>query len=253
MFKKLIVVTALTLAMGQSYATSVGYQPGNSGNNNVVTQNALSNNANGGNANATGGVATATGGTGGNANQGQGQLQGQAQSIKNSGNSSSSSGGNIQSNAGNNSTNTASGNSTNVSVEGDNFAASRIPVATAYAAPLTSGADTCMGSSSGGVQAPGLGVSFGTTWTDGNCVLLKNAKMMDGLGYRDVALSMMCADASVAAAMKATGRVCPTAPVEEQKIYSVAEPKEPNYSLSSGADMNDPYIRNRLVAPKTFK
>lgn len=65
-------------------------------------------------------------------------------------------------------------NQQNVTVGGDKSAA--IPPS-AYAPALTSGNDTCMGSTSvglsGGAAIGGGGLAFGKTWTDYNCVRFK--------------------------------------------------------------------------------
>jgi hypothetical protein len=69
-----------------------------------------------------------------------------------------------------------------VTVEGDTYQARRIPVATAYAASLTSGADTCLGSASGGVQLPVIGVSLGKTTRDDGCKLIKETHLLREFG-----------------------------------------------------------------------
>ena len=59
-------------------------------------------------------------------------------------------------------------------------------------APLTtSGMDTCLGSITGGVSIPGIGVSGGKTTVDENCVMLKNSKRMQELGLNDAALMLL--------------------------------------------------------------
>lgn len=100
----------------------------------------------------------------------------------------------------------SSDNSVSVSVEGDRHI--RQPVSTAYAAPLTSGLDTCMGSTTAGGQGVAFGLSFGTTWTDKNCVRLKNARELSAMGYQKAAVELLCQDKSVAKAMKAAGHEC---------------------------------------------
>jgi hypothetical protein len=84
-------------------------------------------------------------------------------------------------------------------------------VNTAYAAPLVSGEDTCMGSSSIGAQAVSFGLSIGTTWQDDNCRRLKNSRQMVALGYHRAATALMCVDADVEAAMARAGTPCPNA------------------------------------------
>lgn len=105
--------------------------------------------------------------------QGQLQGQGQSQSTKNANNSSQ---------------------STNVNVEGDTtvYKAARIPVNSAYA-PANFPTATCMGSTSGGAQGVGFGISFGTSWKDENCVKLEQVRSVATvLGDKDTAAAMMC-------------------------------------------------------------
>ncbi|HAH10442.1 MAG TPA: hypothetical protein DCL54_05110 [Alphaproteobacteria bacterium] len=79
---------------------------------------------------------------------------------------------------------------------------------TAYAPPLVTGEDTCMGSSSVGGQAVGFGLSIGTTWTDTNCQRLKNSRQLHSLGYQRAAVALMCLNEDVATAMHAAGHPC---------------------------------------------
>lgn len=109
--------------------------------------------------------------------QNQGQLQGQAQAVENVG---------------------------NVHIENE-----RPPVNTAYAAGLSVGEDTCMGSSSIGAQAVSFGLSIGTTWQDDNCRRLKNSRQLVALGYHRAATSLMCVDDDVRQAMIMAGTPCP--------------------------------------------
>lgn len=85
----------------------------------------------------------------------------------------------------------------------------RVPVATAFAAPLTASQDTCMGSRTFGFQAMGFGVSFATTWQDRNCRRLKNARQLFALGYPAAAVQLLCMDEEVYAAMERAGTPCP--------------------------------------------
>lgn len=77
------------------------------------------------------------------------------------------------------------------------------------AAMLTSSNDTCMGSASGSANAPGFGVSFGKTYVDDNCVMLKNSRELWNMGMKGAAMALMCQDKKVAEALKVTGYVCP--------------------------------------------
>jgi outer membrane protein OmpA-like peptidoglycan-associated protein len=83
-------------------------------------------------------------------------------------------------------------------------------VNTAYAVPLTTGEDTCMGSSSLGAQAVTFGLSVGMTWQDANCRRLKNSRQLVALGYHRAATALMCVDADVREAMIEAGTPCPS-------------------------------------------
>ncbi|VAW59059.1 hypothetical protein MNBD_GAMMA08-739 [hydrothermal vent metagenome] len=85
------------------------------------------------------------------------------------------------------------------------YEARDIPVATAYAPALTTSNDTCMGSTSAGAQGLLLGISFGTTWTDDDCITRKDARFVHNAGHRIVALSLMCGKEAVRAAVARAG------------------------------------------------
>jgi hypothetical protein len=146
----------------------------------------------------------------------QGQAQNQNQTQNQNVTSTSSSGGNIQ--ASSVSVNTVDPNSlevARVNAQATKEAARELSdvkvrnTPSAYAAPLTSSNDTCMGSSSGAVAAPGIGVSFGSTWTDNNCKMLKNSRELWNYGMKEAALALMCNDKDVRAALTVTGYKCP--------------------------------------------
>ncbi len=102
--------------------------------------------------------------------------------------------------------------------------ARRIPVSTAYAAPLTASQDTCMGSRMGGVQAVGVGVSVASTWQDDNCRRLKNARQLAALGYQRAAVQLLCVDDEVRQAMFLAGTPCPA---DEPAMIPVVEQQAP--------------------------
>ena len=121
----------------------------------------------------------------------------------------SSSGGNTQTNAGNNSSNANS-----VTVNGDTVnyrAQDRNPANTAYAAPLAASNGTCMGSTSGGIQGIGLGISVGSTWTDESCDMRYDAEALRAAGLPGAAQARLCQKKEIAAAMEAAGTPCPSA------------------------------------------
>jgi hypothetical protein len=74
---------------------------------------------------------------------------------------------------------------------------------------LTSSNDTCMGAASGSANGPGFGLSFGKTYTDANCVMLKNARELWNMGMKGAAIALMCSDASVSEAFELSGFECP--------------------------------------------
>lgn len=102
---------------------------------------------------------------------------------------------------------TANANNSSVVVEGDE-AQRRNPVSTAYSTHLVAGSDTCMGSTSMGAQGIGFGVSFGSTWTDKNCMRIKNSRELVGLGQQAAAVQLLCIDKDVRRAMIAAGTPC---------------------------------------------
>lgn len=79
---------------------------------------------------------------------------------------------------------------------------------------LTSSNDTCMGSTSGGVAVAGFGFSLGSTWSDKNCLMLKNSREMWNMGFKAAAMARMCMDELNKEALELTGFVCPTKKAE---------------------------------------
>jgi hypothetical protein len=107
--------------------------------------------------------------------------------------------------------NDGSGNGNTVRVEGDNVHIPRAPVNTAYAAALTSGYDTCLGSMSGGAQTAPVGVTFGGTKTDQNCVFIKKAHLLAEPMSRVECFFIRQHDKDIDEAFKAAGMECPLA------------------------------------------
>lgn len=93
-----------------------------------------------------------------------------------------------------------------------------------YAPALTSSNDTCMGSSSFGAAGVGFGLTIGTTWTDANCVMLKNSREMFNMGMQDASFARLCMDPLNREAIELAGRVCPQTKKEEAaKAAAVAQ------------------------------
>lgn len=69
--------------------------------------------------------------------------------------------------------------------------------------------DLCTIGVAGAVQTQILGISAGTTFTEENCIRLKNAKVMYDMGMKVAAVSVMCQDQKVFDAMMHAGTPCP--------------------------------------------
>ena len=72
-----------------------------------------------------------------------------------------------------------------------------------------SNSDLCTIGVAGAVQTQILGISAGTTFTEDNCLRLKNAKTMYDMGMKVAAVSIMCQDEDVFDAMMMAGTPCP--------------------------------------------
>lgn len=72
-----------------------------------------------------------------------------------------------------------------------------------------SNSDLCTVGVAGAVQTQILGISMGTTFTEENCVRLKNAKTLYDMGMKVAAVSVMCQDPNVFDAMMNAGTPCP--------------------------------------------
>ena len=89
----------------------------------------------------------------------------------------------------------------------------RIPVSTATAPGLSSsGASdtngTCNGSKSGGVQAPALGITMGTTVMDDGCDIRYDAIALRAAGKNAAADARLCMKAEIREAMEIAGTPC---------------------------------------------
>jgi len=146
--------------------------------------------------------------------QNQGQYQGQYQ-------------GQGQSQVGINTQKGINNSKQSVNIEGDSFKA-YAPAPNVYAPALTSGNDVCMGSASvsasGGSGIIGLGFGFGKTYTDLNCVRLKNANALFMMGHKDAALALLANNDEVANALTAAGvKFATLKKVEVMKAVSAPE------------------------------
>lgn len=120
------------------------------------------------------------------------------------------------------------GGSSSVDVDGDEAAASG-------AAPifLSTGDDTCMGSSGLGVQGLDFGASLGTTWTDTNCVMLKNARELKNQGYDKAAKARLCMNDENALAFELAGEPCPRVLASAQAAIAKIRQWNPEYQAAA--------------------
>ena len=92
-----------------------------------------------------------------------------------------------------------------------------MPVNTAVAPSLlSSGVNSCLRSTSNGVQGFSFGISRGAYEQDPLCNLRANALVLQQLGLKISAVSLMCSDAAVYKALLISGSPCPL--VERGKI-----------------------------------
>ena len=98
-----------------------------------------------------------------------------------------------------------------VTSTGTNTTTVKSPPPSAIAPQFGSGnnSDLCTISSSGSVQTQILGISVGTTYTEENCLRLKKAQKLYMFGMKVAAVSVMCQDPDVWAAMMSAGTPCP--------------------------------------------
>ena len=70
--------------------------------------------------------------------------------------------------------------------------------------------DVCAVGISGGLQYPGIGMSFGKHMIDENCERIKLSKVLNDLGMKVAAVSILCQDPRVFFAMEQSGTPCPS-------------------------------------------
>lgn len=114
----------------------------------------------------------------------------------------------------------------------------RNPVATAVAPQIVSSNDTCMGSTSIAGSAVSFGFSAGTTWTDENCVMLKNSREMWNMGFKGSALARMCMDPLNREAFEATGINCPA---RREKVVDRGTNADSTTASTGSVQLDDTY------------
>ena len=104
----------------------------------------------------------------------------------------------------------SSSNTTSNSTTNNNNEAKRNPVATSSAPSMSVyGQDSCVIPLAAGVTLIGFSGSFGSYMVDEECTLRKQAKLLNGLGMKVAAISLMCQDENVWQAMMDAGTPCP--------------------------------------------
>ena len=94
--------------------------------------------------------------------------------------------------------------------------------------------DLCVVGLSGGVSTFGLGVSAGTFRTDENCERIKLSKVLNDLGMKVAAVSILCQDERVFYAMEQSGTPCPfegKIGVDAKKQWKKYNKLRPDYKL----------------------
>jgi len=96
--------------------------------------------------------------------------------------------------------------------------------------------DLCVVGVSGGIQKFGIGISGGTYRTDENCERIKLSKVLNDLGMKVAAVSILCQDERVFHAMIQSGTPCPyngkigNEALKEWKKYGELRPDYERYT-----------------------
>ena len=106
---------------------------------------------------------------------------------------------------------TQSGTDSTVTTNGNMNTTINQPPPSAISPQFSAGnnSDLCTIGVAGAVQTQILGISAGTTFTEENCIRLKNAKTLYDMGMKVAAVSTMCQDPKVFDAMMHAGTPCP--------------------------------------------
>jgi len=106
---------------------------------------------------------------------------------------------------------TQSTSDSNITTSGQMTTTIKQPPPSAISPQFSTGmnSDLCTIGVAGAVQTQILGISAGTTFTEENCIRLKNAKVMYDMGMKVAAVSVMCQDKKVFDAMLHAGTPCP--------------------------------------------
>ena len=101
---------------------------------------------------------------------------------------------------------------------------------------LSTGDDTCMGASGVGVQTFEFGFSVGSSWTEEDCVTLKNARELSNQGHPKAAKARLCMNEDNALAFEMTGEPCPRALPSTQAALDEIRHWNPGYGVAVKSD-----------------
>jgi len=118
----------------------------------------------------------------------------------------------------------AEGGTASVASDGGDAAASG-----AAGVYVTTSDDTCMGSSGVGGQGNTFGFSVGSTWTDSNCIMLKNARELQAQGHHKAAKVRLCMNEDNAMAFELAGQPCPRQLASTQAVLAELRAIDPDY------------------------
>lgn len=212
MNKQLAIASLTAFALSNAYAqvsidtsggtTGGAYTPTSSPINTVTggTNNATGGAGGvGGTSSATTGSSTSQGGSVGNLSTGSSTSSGGSASVGNTTTGASTSTGGTSSATATGGNSTSSGNTSGNTTVTSNYAAPKIPVATAIA-PSNFPTAPCMGSSSIGGSAVLFGFSAGSSWEATECMTFEAARSFDQAGMHEDALAIKCTSKYSAAA-----------------------------------------------------
>jgi len=229
----LAIATAATMLFGANgaFATS------NHHNNDIHVDNSNKNINVNNNSNTNNNTNTNTN-TNTNYNNSSAEASSSANAQSTSSATATATGGNSDAQGGNAST------STSVSIRGDDAAASS-------AAPvyLTSSNDTCMGSTGIGGQGMTFGFSVGTTWTDKNCIMLKNSREMKNQGHDKAAKARLCMDEDNAIAFELAGTPCPPKLKSSQNAVATIKSWQDSAAADAKSKEQTAFLKAETVGP----
>ena len=90
-----------------------------------------------------------------------------------------------------------------------------------------------MGSSGLGVQGMQFGFSVGSTWTDSNCIMLKNSRELKMQGHNKAAKARLCMDDDNAMAFELAGNPCPRALKSTQNAIATLNTWKADYAAAT--------------------